>query len=127
MAVASLFLRLVLCLLACQSGEAEPRRSPTLGGQRPNYADCSIEDPVVMGTINGDGSIPEASGMAYSRRQDGVIWTFNDSGGANKIFAISEQGEREVFQVQHYQVGLRCNTTRSLSWLRSKVNVDRIM
>jgi len=31
--------------------------------------------------------------MAYSRQQDGVIWTFNDSGGANKIFAISEQGD----------------------------------
>ena len=126
MAFASLFLQSVLFfLLACQSGQAVPRRSPATGGPRPNYADCSIEDPVVMGTINGDGSIPEASGMAYSRRQDGVIWTFNDSGGANKIYAISEQGEREVFQVHNYQVGLRCNTTRSLSWLRSKVNVDR--
>ena len=40
-----------------------------------------------------DGSLPEAIGMAYSRQQDGVIWTFNDSGGANKIFAISEQGD----------------------------------
>lgn len=97
MAFASLFLQSVLFfLLACQSGQAVPRRSPATGGPRPNYADCSIEDPVVMGTINSDGSIPEASGMAYSRRQDGVIWTFNDSGGANKIYAISEQGEREV-------------------------------
>ena len=94
MAGASLLLQIVLCLLACQSGTAEPRRSPALRGQRPNYADCLIEDPVVMGSINSDGSIPEASGMAYSRRQDGVIWTFNDSGGANKIYAISEQGER---------------------------------
>jgi len=94
MAVASLFLQLVLCLLACQSNEAVPRRSPAVRGQRPNYADCPIGPPIDKGTINSDGSLPECSGMAYSRQQDGVIWTFNDSGGENKIFAISEQGDR---------------------------------
>ena len=104
MAVASLFLQLLLCLLACHSSEAVPRRSPALGGQRADYADCPIGGPVDKGTINTDGSLPEASGMAYSRQQDGVIWTFNDSGGANKIFAISEQGEREVFQVTSTQL-----------------------
>ena len=93
MTVTSLFLRLVLCFLALHTGEAVPRRSPATAGQMPNYANCPIGDPVDKGTINTDGSLPEASGMAYSRQQDGVIWTFNDSGGANKIFAISEQGD----------------------------------
>ena len=41
-----------------------------------------------------DTDMEEASGLAYSRRTDGVLWTFNDSGGENKVFAISEQGER---------------------------------
>ena len=57
------------------------------------YRTFPIGDPVDMGNINSDGSLPEASGLAYSRRQEGVMWTFNDSGGANKIFAISEQGD----------------------------------
>jgi len=86
MASASLFLQLVLCLLAGQSGETVPVKT--------TYSDCPIGDPVDKGTINSDGSIPEASGLAYSRRQDGVMWTFNDSGGENKIYAISEQGDR---------------------------------
>ena len=102
MGFAFLFLPFALCLLASGYIEAEPRRSPAAGGMRPNYADCPIGDPTVMGTINGDGSVPEASGLAYSRRQEGVMWTFNDSGGANKIFAISEQGERQVQHIVHY-------------------------
>ena len=62
----------------------------------PNYEDCPIEDPVDNGSINSDGTnyLPEASGLAYSRRADGILWTFNDSGGAAKVFAISEQGHR---------------------------------
>ena len=99
MAGAYLCLQLVICLLACQSGNAVPRRSPDARGQRPNYADCPIGAPIDKGTINSDGSLPECSGMAYSRQQDGVIWTFNDSGGENKIFAISEQGDREAIQL----------------------------
>ena len=102
MGFASLFLPFALCLLASRYIEAEPRRSPAARGLRPNYADCPIGDPTVMGTINGDGSVPEASGLAYSRRQEGVMWTFNDSGGANKVFAISEQGERQVQHIVHY-------------------------
>ena len=61
-----------------------------------DYEDCPIGEPVDNGSINNDGTnyLPEASGLAYSRRTDGVLWTFNDSGGPAKVFAISEQGER---------------------------------
>ena len=61
-----------------------------------NYEDCPIGDPVENGLINNDGTnyLPEASGLAYSRRTDGVLWTFNDSGRDAKAFAISEQGDR---------------------------------
>ena len=52
------------------------------------------------GIINNDGTIPEASGLAYSRRTDGVLWTFNDGGATrNRVHAISEQGERGAIQL----------------------------
>jgi len=74
------------------------RENPCTGvPQRPpNYEDCPIGDPVENGLINNDGTnyLPEASGLAYSRRTDGVLWTFNDSGSGAKVYAISEQGDR---------------------------------
>ena len=52
------------------------------------------------GILNNDGTVPEASGLAYSRHTDGVLWTFNDGGDTrNKIHAISEQGERGAIQL----------------------------
>ena len=52
------------------------------------------------GIINNDGNVPEASGLAYSRRSDGVLWTFNDGGETrNKVHAISEQGVRGAIQL----------------------------
>ena len=90
------FATLFLCLLACLYAEAGPHRGRAVRSLRQKYADCPIGEPEVMGTINGKGSVPEASGIAYSRCQEGVIWTFNDKGNANKVFAISEQGERRV-------------------------------
>ena len=48
-------------------------------------------DPVENGIIN---NVPEASGLAYSRRTNGILWTINDSGNSAKVHAISEQGDR---------------------------------
>ena len=47
------------------------------------------------GNINNDGTnyLPEASGLAYSRRTDSILWSLNDSGGPAKVYAISEQGD----------------------------------
>lgn len=41
-----------------------------------------------------DAKIPEASGIAESRRQAGVFWLINDSGNDNSVFAINSQGQR---------------------------------
>ena len=65
---------------------------------------CSTIPPkgerVEEGIINNDGNVPEASGLAYSRRSDGVLWTFNDGGETrNKVHAISEQGVRGAIQL----------------------------
>jgi len=93
MALASPRLQILLCLLlCCLLGEAVPFKPWTV---KPTYEDCSIGERVEEGILNNDGTVPEASGLAYSRRTDGVLWTFNDGGDTrNKIHAISEQGER---------------------------------
>ena len=48
--------------------------------------------------------ITEASGLAASRINDGILWTHNDSGDRNRIFAIDKTGTlRAVF----YLAGIR--------------------
>ncbi len=37
-------------------------------------------------------AIDEASGLAHSRRNPGILYTQNDSGDAPRVFAIDEQG-----------------------------------
>jgi hypothetical protein len=46
---------------------------------------------VVQGPTNLP-DIPEASGLAISRRTPGVIWAHNDSGNAAVLFALDESG-----------------------------------
>ncbi len=45
-----------------------------------------------MGTIESN-EINEASGIEASSKNPGVFWTFNDSGGENKIYAFSTTGK----------------------------------
>ena len=45
-----------------------------------------------FGTIESN-EIDEASGLVASRSNPGVLWTHNDSGGGNFIFALNELGE----------------------------------
>ena len=47
---------------------------------------------VDMGIIESD-LITEASGIAASRKNPGVFWTHNDSGGKNRIFAFNSSGK----------------------------------
>ena len=39
------------------------------------------------------GDVPEASGLAVSRRHEGLLWTHNDSGNTPVLFAIDESGD----------------------------------
>lgn len=61
------------------------------------FASCSQAQPpqfderVDRGLVAND-AINEASGLAASRRNAGVLWTHNDSGDTTRIFAISEAG-----------------------------------
>ena len=56
------------------------------------YQRCSVKEGQRKGTVN-DRYIVETSGLAYSRRAQGVLWVHNDSGGSTWINAISEQGK----------------------------------
>ena len=52
----------------------------------------SYGPPQVTGTL--PPTITEASGMAISQTQPGVLWVHNDSGDQARIYAITDSGER---------------------------------
>lgn len=52
-----------------------------------------------MGELTND-DIDEASGIASSYKNKGILWTHNDSGGENRIFAIDTNGiSRGVYYI----------------------------
>ena len=48
-------------------------------------------DRLDLGLINND-SLNEVSGLAASRKNSNVLWTHNDSGDENRVFAIDANG-----------------------------------
>ncbi|MCC5925564.1 MAG: hypothetical protein JJU41_03290 [Bacteroidetes bacterium] len=50
-----------------------------------------FEGPFTMGEL-ANSQIDEASGLAYSIRNPGHLWTHNDSGDFNRIFLIGKDG-----------------------------------
>ena len=51
----------------------------------------SIQSPKQAGSLK-DPAINEASGLAVSRKNKGVLWVHNDSGDSARVFALSESG-----------------------------------
>merc|ERR1711892_160512 len=78
-------------------GDARKHKKHKKHHKFPKYpkgsADCPIEDGVIKGQMD-DKVMEEASGLAYSRNQEGIIWTQNDHGDDPRVIAISEEGER---------------------------------
>jgi hypothetical protein len=55
--------------------------------------DCPAFDvPVAVGQVQSS-EVDEASGLAVSRRNPGVLWTHNDRGGTGRLFAVTTLGE----------------------------------
>ncbi|MBN1612471.1 MAG: hypothetical protein JW940_37920 [Polyangiaceae bacterium] len=52
---------------------------------------CPTFEPGPVGTITAK-ALDEASGLAASRRNRGVFWSHNDSGGTPELFAMTESG-----------------------------------
>ena len=70
----------LLVLAACGSGNKEP-----------SAAELCAATPEVLGNISSPDII-EASGIAASRRNEGVLWVHNDSGDSARVFAIDRGG-----------------------------------
>ena len=56
------------------------------------FPDPIFGDRIDLGLIES-GPIDEASGIAASRKNPGVLWTHNDSGDPNRVFAFNTHGE----------------------------------
>lgn len=55
---------------------------------------CSdVGQGVEIGQMD-DKDMEEASGLAYSRIQEGVLYTINDHGGPNSVIALGESGAK---------------------------------
>ncbi len=64
----------------------------TENGSPDNISSCmEFTGPEIMGPVESD-LIIEASGLASSRKNSGVLWTHNDSGGLPRIFAMNLSG-----------------------------------
>jgi hypothetical protein len=57
-----------------------------------NFIDPIFGDRIDLGLIEY-GPINEASGIAASRKNPGVLWTHNDSGDPNRVFAFNNHGQ----------------------------------
>ena len=54
---------------------------------------CCTLLSTVIGQMD-DKVMEEASGLAYSKRQDGILWTHNDHGDDARVIAMSDEGQR---------------------------------
>jgi hypothetical protein len=52
---------------------------------------CPVFEPGPFGTVSAK-ALNEASGLAASRMNRGVLWSHNDSGGTAELFAMTETG-----------------------------------
>ena len=75
-------LRALLLVAAASWGSA------ALHAKEPPQAPTRVE---IMGLVT-DPRVDEISGLAASRRRDGVLWAHNDSGKPNSLFALSPRG-----------------------------------
>lgn len=88
-----------LLLLACVSAErpaaadsagtadtADTALPPPVGGPCADYADAAAQGAVA------DADLDELSGLVASRRNPGVLWAHEDSGGDPVLYALSTEG-----------------------------------
>ncbi len=90
-------LRVFLVGLVALSNFAAPAPSRAdeavpIGGGDTAEAALPFSAGVVVATVVG-GAITEASGLAVSRKNAGVLWVHNDSGEKPRIFAIGMDGK----------------------------------
>ena len=77
-------------VLALPATAATTSPSPT-PSPSPAASDAGRPPRVVDRTVSDD-RVQEASGLVASRTLDGVLWTFNDSGGDPDLFGVGRDG-----------------------------------
>lgn len=82
------FLALVLAIFVWQTVVA--RRAQTAPQPPAGEADELVCDTIAHGVMLGQ--LPEASGLAISKRNPGVIWSMNDSDGP-EVFGLDDTGK----------------------------------
>jgi hypothetical protein len=68
--------------------------------RRPTVTSCGFGAPTALATVS-HASIQEISGVVASRRNPGIVWMMNDSGGAATVYAVNLSGR----VVAAYDVG----------------------
>jgi hypothetical protein len=101
-----------------------PEHAPANPPANRGWADGSNYKPPVHLVNLENQSVNESSGIAASRRNKGVLWTHNDSGGSPFIFAFDRQGKhRGVWRitgagaVDWEDMAIGPGPTRGLSYL----------
>lgn len=80
---------LFIVLQGCSSPDTDPHRVGETGfeSEPPSQLAVTISE----GNLDSD-DLPEASGMAISRRNPQLLWVHNDSGGAAEVWAVTTDG-----------------------------------
>lgn len=84
-----LLLAVALAIPACR--ESSDDEAPVVSPPPPIVLPPTFGTPVSGGTVQWS-AIVEASGLAESRRNPGVLWTHNDSGNPPRLFALTPAG-----------------------------------
>ena len=90
--VASAAVLVLLTLFACAAAEEAASTSQTKPAPPPRPIErIRYAAPKRLATLS-DQAIDESSGIACSRRNAGIFWTHNDSGGPPRLFAFDVKG-----------------------------------
>lgn len=81
---------LVVCLVLCGCASAQDTIPTTVAPEKRRPA--AYESVLGIGHLEA-AELTETSGLATSRRTEGVLWAVNDSGNAPVLFALGSRGE----------------------------------
>jgi len=83
---------IVLCAVVTWNATARARRPSTQTARPPSGKELSCELPKTGARLQVLGKLPEASGLAMSRRSENLLWSMNDSDDPT-VIALSTTGE----------------------------------
>src|SRR2546430_1319777 len=79
----------IACAALAGAASAQP---PQTKAGAPSAPERAHYDTPQLAALIINANLDELSGLAGSRRRDDVLWTHNDSGNPNELFAIDREG-----------------------------------